>query len=85
MSATALREKRQTTIPQEVAEAADVHPGDIIDWRFEEGEIRGRKMQTAETCVIGLNDVDPKTFLPKDGAKPMIESIRPAVKAGRER
>jgi len=41
---SAIREKRQTTIPQEVCEAAGLEPGDEVDWRFEDGEIRGRKL-----------------------------------------
>jgi bifunctional DNA-binding transcriptional regulator/antitoxin component of YhaV-PrlF toxin-antitoxin module len=44
MSATIVREKRQTTLPVEVCEPAGIEPGDQIDWRFEAGEIRGRKL-----------------------------------------
>jgi len=44
MSATAIRDKRQTTLPEDVAEAAGLEAGDQIDWRFEDGEIRGRKL-----------------------------------------
>ena len=44
MSTTAVREKRQTTLPVEVYQAADLHVNDQIEWRFEEGEIRGRKL-----------------------------------------
>ena len=44
MSATAIREKRQTTLPADVSEAAGLEPGDQVDWRFEDGEIRGRKL-----------------------------------------
>ena len=44
MSATFVREKRQTTLPSDVCEPAGIEPGDQIDWRFEAGEIRGRKM-----------------------------------------
>ena len=51
MSATAIREKRQTTIPQDVCSAADLQPGDQVEWRFEGGEIRGRKM-TPETIPV---------------------------------
>jgi bifunctional DNA-binding transcriptional regulator/antitoxin component of YhaV-PrlF toxin-antitoxin module len=52
MSATAVREKRQTTLPAEVAEAADIHPGDQIDWRFEEGEIKGRKLAPQQPRTV---------------------------------
>ena len=44
MSATIVREKRQTTLPVEVCEPAGIEPGDQIEWRFESGEIRGRKL-----------------------------------------
>jgi len=44
MSATAVRKKRQTTLPAEVCEPAGIEVGDQIDWRFEDGEIRGRKL-----------------------------------------
>jgi len=49
VSATAIREKRQTTLPQDVSEAAGLSPGDQVDWRFEDGEIRGRKLVKSET------------------------------------
>jgi len=42
---TLLREKNQITLPTEIVEAADLTPTkDRIDWRFEAGEIRGRKL-----------------------------------------
>jgi bifunctional DNA-binding transcriptional regulator/antitoxin component of YhaV-PrlF toxin-antitoxin module len=44
MSATVVRDKRQTTLPQEVADAAGLKPGDQVEWTFEDGEIRGRKL-----------------------------------------
>ena len=44
MSSTAIREKRQTTIPAKVSEAAGLKQGDHVEWRFEDGEIRGRKL-----------------------------------------
>jgi len=44
MSATILREKRQTTLPTEIVRAAGLRVSDQIDWRFEDGEIRGRKL-----------------------------------------
>jgi len=47
MKQTAILEKRQTTIPQEVCEAAGLEPGDKVEWRFEDGEIRGRKLGPA--------------------------------------
>jgi hypothetical protein len=44
MSATAVREKRQTTIPAEVFDAAGLRVDDQLDWRFEDGELRARKL-----------------------------------------
>jgi hypothetical protein len=44
MSATAVREKRQVTLPHDVFEAAGLKIDDQVDWRFEAGEIRGRKL-----------------------------------------
>jgi bifunctional DNA-binding transcriptional regulator/antitoxin component of YhaV-PrlF toxin-antitoxin module len=49
MSATTVREKRQTTLPLEVCEAAGLKPNDQVDWRFEDGEIRGRKLVASKT------------------------------------
>ena len=46
MNATAIRDERQTTLPVDVAEAAGLQPGDQVEWRFEGGEIHGRKLQT---------------------------------------
>ncbi len=45
MSATVLREKRQTTLPADVVDAAGIRVNDQIDWRYEGGEIRGRKLE----------------------------------------
>ena len=55
MSATAIREERQTTLPADVSEAAGLKPGDQVDWRFEEGEIRGRKIapQSEPRRIVG--------------------------------
>jgi hypothetical protein len=50
MSATAVREKRQITLRAEVADAAGLKVNDQVDWRFEDGEIRGRKL-VAQTEV----------------------------------
>ena len=44
MNATEIRDKRQTTLPVAIAEAAGLKPGDQVQWRFEQGEIRGRKL-----------------------------------------
>jgi hypothetical protein len=44
MSATVISEGRGITLPAEVCEAAGLRPNDEVDWRFEAGEIRGRKL-----------------------------------------
>ncbi len=44
MSATAVRENYEVTLPREVREAAGLKINDRVEWRFEEGEIRGRKL-----------------------------------------
>jgi len=44
MSATIVREKRQVTLPQDVFRAAGLRIADQVDWRYEEGEIRGRRL-----------------------------------------
>lgn len=65
MSATAIRDQRQTTLPQDVAEAAGLRPGDQVEWRFEGGEIRGRKLEGAEPVLLGLQDVAKGGILPE--------------------
>jgi AbrB family looped-hinge helix DNA binding protein len=44
MIASALGEKGRITIPQQVREAAGLRLNDQVEWRFEDGEIRGRKL-----------------------------------------
>jgi len=44
MSTTAIGQERQLTLPADVSEAAGLKPGDRVEWRFEDGEIRGRKL-----------------------------------------
>ena len=67
MSATIIREERQTTLPLEVCEAAGLAPGDQVDWRIEDGEIRGRKIEPESCDVLDFDDVDPVTLAPKIG------------------
>jgi bifunctional DNA-binding transcriptional regulator/antitoxin component of YhaV-PrlF toxin-antitoxin module len=84
MSATVVREKRQTTLPADVVEAAGIRVNDQVDWRFEDGEIRGRKLVADKVEVLDVDDVDPKTFMPKEGGKVIRESILAAIRADRE-
>jgi hypothetical protein len=44
MSDTFLREKNQITLPNDIVQAAGLSPSDRINWRFEHGEIVGRKL-----------------------------------------
>jgi AbrB family looped-hinge helix DNA binding protein len=44
MSASTISEKHRTVIPKSVADAAGLKPNDQVEWRFEDGEIRGRKL-----------------------------------------
>lgn len=79
MSATGISETRQTTLPREVAEAAGLKPGDQVDWRFEGGEIRGRKLEVSEPVVLGLKDVATGGILPtgwKVDATDIAEAVR---------
>jgi bifunctional DNA-binding transcriptional regulator/antitoxin component of YhaV-PrlF toxin-antitoxin module len=84
MSATAIREKRQTTLPADVSEAAGLEPGDQVEWRFEEGEIRGRKLAPKAAEELGVEDLDPKTLLPRKG-KIVAESLIASIRADRNR
>lgn len=81
MSATIVREKRQTTLPQDVAEAAGIEPGDQVDWTFEAGEIRGRKLVPAKSGPLKL--IKKKGFLMLAG-KLDREEILAAIRADRE-
>ena len=48
MRASLLRDRNQVTLPEELVEAAGLVPQqDYIAWRFESGEIRGRKQSHA--------------------------------------
>lgn len=63
MSATLVRAKRQTTLPEEVCLAAGIHVHDQVDWRFENGEIRGRKLVPIRGKVRRVRPVKFKDLL----------------------
>ena len=44
MSATIIDKKRRMTLPESICEAVGLKPSDRVEWRVEEGEIRGRKL-----------------------------------------
>ena len=83
MSATIIREQRQTTLPEEICEAVGLSPGDQVDWRIEDGEIRGRKLEPENCEVLDFDDVDPGTLAPKVG-KVTEESIVRSIREDRE-
>jgi AbrB family looped-hinge helix DNA binding protein len=83
MNATVIREKRQTTLPAEVCETAGLKPGDQVEWRFEDGEIRGRKLKPVEPLVIGVKDVPRGSILPK-GWKASPLDIARAIREERD-
>jgi bifunctional DNA-binding transcriptional regulator/antitoxin component of YhaV-PrlF toxin-antitoxin module len=83
MSATMVGEKRQTTLPADVCEAAGLEPGDQVDWAFQDGVIRGKKLARESVEVLDIEDVDPETLAPKEGTI-TSESITKAIRADRE-
>ena len=87
MSATTIREQRQATIPQEVCEAAGLQPGDEVEWRFEDGEIRGRKLIPQEeprTIVAKLVRKGGALLADTSGLTIDPEAIAKAVREERE-
>jgi len=84
MKTAVLREKKQITLPSDVVAVAGWKVGDVIAFDFEGGELRGRRLTPPEPEVVGVEDVDPKTLLPR-GWKIDPDKIREAVKIGRER
>lgn len=63
MSATVIRAKRQTTLPEDVCQAAGIKIRDQVDWRFEEGEIRGRRLAPAPEKIRVVRPVKFKDLL----------------------
>jgi hypothetical protein len=45
MSTTAFGRERKMTLPANVFGAAGLRPSDRLEWRFEDGEIRGCKLE----------------------------------------
>ncbi len=87
MSATAVREKYQVTLPQDVREAAGLKINDQVDWRFEAGEIRGRKLvPNLEKRIVGklVKDGDALIFQLPKGYKLDPEEIGRAVREERD-
>ena len=87
MSATILRKKRQITLPDEVCNAAGVRVNDQVEWRFEAGEIRGRKLHAIPTHKVIIhqpNLVMRDGHLVFDAPEVPPEAIAQAVREERE-
>ena len=86
MSTTAVREKGQTTLPADVCDAAGIAVHDQIEWRFENGEIRGRKLMVREprTVVGKLVNRDGVLVLDTKGLTVEPEDIARAVRDERD-
>ena len=83
MNATVVRARRQTTLPADVCEAAGIGIDDQVDWRFEGGEIRGRKLKPEMPVEIGLDDVPGDGILPQ-GWELKASDIATAIREERE-
>ncbi len=46
MNLTVLDKNHRTTLPEPICRAAGLKPNDQVEWRVEEGEIRGRKLDS---------------------------------------
>ncbi len=44
MPSTIIDKKRRTTLPESICDAIGLKPNDLVEWRIEEGELRGRKL-----------------------------------------
>jgi bifunctional DNA-binding transcriptional regulator/antitoxin component of YhaV-PrlF toxin-antitoxin module len=85
MSATAVKEQGQATLPADVLKAAGLKAGDQVDWRFEEGEIRGRKVATESRIVGKLVRKNGALVCEADGFQVDPQDIARAVREERDR
>lgn len=44
MPSTIIDKKRRTTLPESICDAIGLRPNDRVEWRIEDGELRGRKL-----------------------------------------
>jgi bifunctional DNA-binding transcriptional regulator/antitoxin component of YhaV-PrlF toxin-antitoxin module len=63
MSATIVGAKGQTTLPKDVRDAAGIRVWDHVDWRFQDGEIRGRKLRASSARPRKVRPVKFKDLL----------------------
>jgi AbrB family looped-hinge helix DNA binding protein len=88
MIATAIREKGQITLPQEIREAAALEAGDQVEWKVQDGEIRGRKLvvRPGRKRILGkLVRRGNALVVDLKGLKVDPESIVNAIREDRER
>jgi hypothetical protein len=69
MSTSAIGPKWEIKLPTDICLAAGIQVSDTVEWRFEQGEIRGRKKQADD--VVEKRLVRPEPFkdllvLPQD-------------------
>ncbi len=83
MSATAIREKRQTTIPSEVCEALGWGVNDRVDWRVEDGQAVVRKLVPQELEIVMISKAPAGGILPK-GMKTTGKAAAEAVREERD-
>ncbi|HEX3800980.1 MAG TPA: hypothetical protein VH413_19970 [Verrucomicrobiae bacterium] len=83
MSATIVRKKNQTTLPADVLAAANIQARDQVEWRFEDGEIRGVKLIPKKNEAPRLTVVKRKGRHMLSG-KLSREQILAAIRADRE-
>jgi hypothetical protein len=87
MTTTIIRDPQRTTLPADVSQAAGLKPGDQVDWRFEDGEIRGRKRPASQPRRIVARLVRRGAALVCDTTGLTIEAdaIAAAVREERDR
>lgn len=81
-------EKGETTLPADVCGPAGLKPGDQLSWRFEAGEIRGRKLTTpggSRRIVARLIIRDGALVADTQGLKIDPAAITKAVREERDR
>ena len=75
-------------MPADVSDAAGLEPGDQVDWRFEDGEIRGRKLirrPEPKRIVRKLIMRDGELVMDTSGLTIDEEDIATAVREERDR
>ena len=84
MNATVTRKKSQITLPAEVVNAAGLKVGDVVEWRFEAGEIRGRKLAATAAEVPVIKPIRTKEGFLMWPVKVKRKAIAAAIRADRD-